>query len=84
MAVLETYSELPIVSPLASVPDEDTLGVTVGVGRGSTAPTRQHPRSISLCRGEASRRRTTTGRIANPVICRRKQRSSFMLTGTHR
>ncbi|MEO8394638.1 MAG: sarcosine oxidase subunit gamma family protein [Chloroflexota bacterium] len=32
MAVLETFSELPIVSPLASIPDEDTLGVTISVG----------------------------------------------------
>ncbi len=32
MAVLETYSELAMVSPLASIPDEEPLGVTISVG----------------------------------------------------
>jgi Cytochrome P460 len=51
---------------------------------GSTQPTRQPPPVPSPSRGEAWQRRSTTERIANRVICRRKRRTGSTLMGTVR
>jgi Cytochrome P460 len=55
-----------------------------GGGGGSTQPTRQPPPVLSPSRGEAWQRRSTTKRIANPVMCRRKRRTGSTLMGTLR
>ena len=52
-------------------------------GGGSTQPTRQPPPVLSPSRMEWERR-STTERIANPVICRRKRRAGSTLMGTLR
>src|SRR5258705_1007164 len=52
-------------------------------GGGSTQPTRQPPPVLSPSRMEW-KRRSTTERIANPVICRRKRRAGSTLMGTLR
>ena len=62
----------------------EPCGATAGAGRGSTLPTRQRHPFTSLFRAEAWRRRPTTGRTANPVICRRKQPTSFTSMATRR
>jgi hypothetical protein len=59
----------------------DICGAMAGGGDGSTQPTRQLPPVLFPCRGEAWQRRSTTERIANPAICRRKQRTGSMLMG---